>query len=211
MRLNNRLRNVVQAALGGMTLLSADPARRAQAAEAVFRSRDAAALPAIEQALAKETVPRIRTLLREARAAIILFNPQAAEADRIGAARALAEIADNDALALLRQTLNAAPAGPLREVLEQSIASVERVQRVREVGQTVWFGVSLGSVLLLAAIGLAITFGVMGVINMAHGEMVMIGPTRPSWCRRSSGPAFPTCSTGRCRWPFPWPSSSPAR
>ncbi len=174
-RLNNRLRNVVQAALGGMTLLSPDPARRAQAAEAVFRSRDAAALPAIEQALAKETVPRIRTLLREARAAIILFNPQAAEADRIGAARALAEIADNDALALLRQTLNAAPAGPLREVLEQSIASVERVQRVREVGQTVWFGVSLGSVLLLAAIGLAITFGVMGVINMAHGEMVMIG------------------------------------
>ena len=41
--------------------------------------------------------------------------------------------------------------------------------------QNVWFGLSLGSVLLLAAIGLAITFGVMGVINMAHGEMVMLG------------------------------------
>src|SRR5690606_12132354 len=44
-----------------------------------------------------------------------------------------------------------------------------------DVAQNVWYGVSLGSVLLLAAIGLAITFGVMGVINMAHGEMVMIG------------------------------------
>lgn len=174
-RLNNRLRNVVQAALGGMTLLSSDPNRRAQAAEAVFRSRDAAALPTVEQALAKETVSKVRTLLLEARAAIILASPQSAEADRIGAARALAEIADNDALALLRQTLNATPAGPLREVIEQSVAAIERVQRIREVGQTVWFGISLGSVLLLTAIGLAITFGVMGVINMAHGEMVMIG------------------------------------
>ena len=43
------------------------------------------------------------------------------------------------------------------------------------IGQNVWYGLSLGSVLLLAAIGLAITFGVMGVINMAHGEMVMLG------------------------------------
>ena len=44
-----------------------------------------------------------------------------------------------------------------------------------EAVQNAWYGISLGSVLLLAAIGLAITFGVMGVINMAHGEMVMIG------------------------------------
>ncbi|TIX66051.1 MAG: urea ABC transporter permease subunit UrtB, partial [Mesorhizobium sp.] len=44
-----------------------------------------------------------------------------------------------------------------------------------DAGQNIWYGISLGSVLLLAAIGLAITFGVMGVINMAHGEMVMLG------------------------------------
>jgi urea transport system permease protein len=174
-RLNNRLRNVVQAALGNMTLLSPDPARRQQAAEAVFRSRDVAALPALEQALAKETVPRIRNVMQEARAAIILANPQAAEADRIAAAQLLARFADNDSLAVLRQTLNATPSGPLKDVIQQGIDAIERAQRVREVGQTVWFGISLGSVLLLAAIGLAITFGVMGVINMAHGEMVMIG------------------------------------
>ena len=173
-RLNNRLRNVVQAALGSMTLLSSDPRRRQQAAEAVFRSRDAAALATVEAALANETVPRIRTLLQEARAAIILTNPQAPEEDRLAAVRLIADIGDQDGLNLLRQTLGSAQ-GSLREVIEQGIASIERVQRIREVGQTVWFGISLGSVLLLAAIGLAITFGVMGVINMAHGEMVMIG------------------------------------
>ncbi len=174
-RLNNRLRNVVQAALGNMTLLSPDPNRRAQAAEAVFRSRDAAALPTVEAALAKETVPKVRVLLQEARAAIILSNPASAEADRIAAVQLLEEIADNQSLALLRQVLARTEASSLKEVIERAIASIERVQRIREVGQTVWFGISLGSVLLLAAIGLAITFGVMGVINMAHGEMVMIG------------------------------------
>ena len=52
---------------------------------------------------------------------------------------------------------------------------IERARALWEVGQNVWYGLSLGSVLLLAAIGLAITFGVMGVINMAHGELVMLG------------------------------------
>ena len=77
--------------------------------------------------------------------------------------------------------------------------------------QNVWYGLSLGSVLLLAAIGLAITFGVMGVINMAHGEMVMLGAyttfvvqeLMPHHASRGS-------STGRCRSPCRSPSSSPA-
>src|SRR5690606_13051411 len=59
--------------------------------------------------------------------------------------------------------------------LEASIDSLARTRAVWDLMQNVWYGVSLGSVLLLAAIGLAITFGVMGVINMAHGEMVMLG------------------------------------
>jgi urea transport system permease protein len=55
------------------------------------------------------------------------------------------------------------------------MAAIERWLGVASVIQDLVYGLSLGSVLLLAAIGLAITFGVMGVINMAHGEMVMIG------------------------------------
>ncbi len=173
-RLNNRLRGIAQSALGAMTLLSPDPQRRLAAAEAVFRSRDASALPALDQALARETVPRIRNALREARAAVVLADPAAPAAEKLAAVELIASIGDQDGYALLRQTLARDP-GELRGALEAGIARIERAQQIRRIGQTFWFGLSLGSVLLLAAIGLAITFGVMGVINMAHGEMVMIG------------------------------------
>ena len=58
---------------------------------------------------------------------------------------------------------------------EAAVAKIERTQAMWGQAQNVWFGLSLGSVLLLAAVGLAITFGVMGVINMAHGELIMLG------------------------------------
>ncbi len=57
----------------------------------------------------------------------------------------------------------------------QAIVAVERNRRMVELVANLYQGISLGSILLLAAIGLAITFGVMGVINMAHGEMIMLG------------------------------------
>ena len=66
-----------------------------------------------------------------------------------------------------------------------------------EAAQNVWYGISLGSVLLLAAIGLAITFGVMGVINMAHGEMVMLGAYTTFVVQEASAPPRRICSTPR--------------
>ena len=173
-RLNNRLRGVVQAALGTLTLLSPDPAQRLRAAESAFKSRDAAALEPLSAALGKESDPRIRRAFAQARAAIIIADSKAGETDRMAAAGVIAERGDQEALALLRQVSAQAPAG-LKQAAEQGIATIERAQQWRNAGQTIWFGISLGSVLLLAAIGLAITFGVMGIINMAHGEMVMIG------------------------------------
>ncbi len=113
-------------------------------------------------------------MFEEARAAIIVADTKAPEAQRMAAASRIAETGDQDGLALLRQ-LTAQATGNLKGVIESSIQTIERRQQIRQAGQTVWFGISLGSVLLLAAIGLAITFGVMGVINMAHGEMVMLG------------------------------------
>ena len=68
-----------------------------------------------------------------------------------------------------------------------------------DLGQNVWFGLSLGSVLLLAAVGLAITFGVMGVINMAHGELIMLGAYTTFLTQAADPqPTRPGCSTGRC-------------
>src|SRR5262249_13811896 len=69
-RLNNRLRRAVEAALGALSLFAEDPGKRFEAAQAVFKSREAAALPALESAFAKETDPRVKTALAEARGAV---------------------------------------------------------------------------------------------------------------------------------------------
>jgi len=173
-RINNRVRRAIDAALGSLTLLAPDPARRFDAAQAVFKSRDANALPAVEASLAKETETRVKRALEEARAAILLIKPDAPEAARLAAVAIIAARGDQDSLALLRSLPADTPASVKRAAAD-ALASVERNLAVWELGQNIWYGLSLGSVLLLAAIGLAITFGVMGVINMAHGEMVMLG------------------------------------
>jgi urea transport system permease protein len=173
-RINNRLRRTVAAAIGSLTLMSADPVRRYEAAQAVFKSRDAGALETVEAALAKESDARIKKALGEARAAILIVKgdaPEPAQLDAIGTIRARG---DQDALALLSAVPASAPAS-VKQMADGAIASINRDLEVWATVQNAWYGLSLGSVLLLAAIGLAITFGVMGVINMAHGEMVMLG------------------------------------
>src|SRR5918993_5783518 len=84
-RVNNRIRRAIESAMGGLTLLSPDPAKRLEAAQAVFRSRDAAALPALEQALAQEEDGAVRRALAEARAAVVLGQREAPEADQLEA------------------------------------------------------------------------------------------------------------------------------
>jgi urea transport system permease protein len=173
-RINNRLRRAIEAALGGLTLMSPDPGRRYEAAQAVFKSRDASALPALDAAIAKETVPRIKKALMEARAAIILGSDDASEDDKIAAITILRGRGDQDALALLSNLPPNTPPAVARAASDAA-AAISSELVYWNLLQNAWYGLSLGSVLLLAAIGLAITFGVMGVINMAHGEMVMIG------------------------------------
>ena len=173
-RLNNRLRGAIDAALGALTLLATDPGVRLDAAQAVFKSRQASALPTIELALAKEQDPRIKRALLEARAAIILLSDTASDEDKLAAVEIIRQRGDQDALGLL-SSLPAETSAPVAKSAAAAIAAIKNSLTVWEAVQNAWYGISLGSVLLLAAIGLAITFGVMGVINMAHGEMVMIG------------------------------------
>jgi urea transport system permease protein len=173
-RLNNRLRRAVDAALGALTLRAPDPARRLDAALAVFKSRDAGALPAVEAALAQEADARVKAALAEARAAILITSAAAPDAARIEAVALLRERGDQSALALLGALPPGTPA-TVQRAADSAAAAIRGRLQVWEAVQNAWYGLSLGSVLLLAAIGLAITFGVMGVINMAHGEMVMLG------------------------------------
>jgi len=103
---------------------------------------------------------------------------------------------DREALNMLRTFADATDDPVAREAARESIAGIEANIAFWNQMQNVWYGLSLGSVLLLAAIGLAITFGVMGVINMAHGEMVMLGAYTTFVVQeaiRSSAP-----------WLFPW-------
>ncbi|WP_210496109.1 urea ABC transporter permease subunit UrtB [Microvirga antarctica] len=173
-RVNNRVRRAVEAALGSMTLLSPDQRRRLDAAAAVLRSRDAAALPSLDKALAQEKVERVKIAMLEARAAIILNQPDSSPGDRLAAVATLGNLGNQNALALLAN-LPAGASPELTAAARQASETIAANLALWNAAQNVWYGISLGSVLLLAAIGLAITFGTMGVINMAHGEMVMIG------------------------------------
>ena len=173
-RINNRLRRVISAALGTLTLTSPDRGRRLEAAQSVFRSLDADQLEPVETALAKESDPDVRRALADARAAIVLNEGSADEAQLLEAIKQLGARGDRAALNLLNRVSPDAPPA-VQEAARAAVAAIESRLAIAAVMQNVWYGLSLGSVLALAAIGLAITFGVMGVINMAHGEMVMIG------------------------------------
>ena len=173
-RLNNRVRRALDAAIGGMSLQARDPDKRFESAQAVFKSRETSALPALDAALEKEADPRIKQALTEARAAVILFSDDASESDKLSALAVVRLRGDQDALNLLAGL----PAGTpvtVQRAARDAVTSMQSKLAAWATVQNAWYGLSLGSVLLLAAIGLAITFGVMGVINMAHGEMVMIG------------------------------------
>jgi urea transport system permease protein len=170
-RLNNRVRQALRGAIGQLQILSPDPAARRGAADAVFRTRNAANVPLLESALARETVPEIRRLLELALAASQLVADDT-EGKRAAIAR-LGEAGTTEARALLIEARAANPG--MADAIDASIAAIERKLTIRRAAETLFQGLSLGSVLLLAALGLAVTFGVMGVINMAHGEFVMLG------------------------------------
>ncbi len=173
-RVNNRLRGVIDAANGALTLMAPDAAKRYESAQAVFKSRDAAVLPAVEKALEAEKIPRVKKVLTEARAAILLGADDTSPADKIAAINIIRDRGDQDSLALI-ESLPADTPAEVRAAATAASAQIQRNLAIWNTVQNLWYGLSLGSVLLLAAIGLAITFGVMGVINMAHGEMVMLG------------------------------------
>jgi urea transport system permease protein len=172
-RVNNRLRRSIRSAVGALTLMSPDVAVRLSAAEAIYRSADPESLAALEAALAAEADASVRAMMERAQAAALIASDRP-EADKIAAIGRIADRGGRDALSLLTP-LAASDAEGVRAAATAAVAKVNSDLAMWEAGQNVWYGISLGSVLLLAAIGLAITFGVMGVINMAHGEMVMLG------------------------------------
>ncbi|MFB2550063.1 urea ABC transporter permease subunit UrtB [Ensifer soli] len=172
-RVNNNLRRVIRAALGGLTLLSPDRAVRLQAADAILKAPSADNLVLVEAAIAKETDAAVKARMEEARA-VSLISSDRPLAEKRQAVATIKAFGGRDAISILTQA-GAAADPELKADIDAAITAIEDEQALWDMAQNVWYGLSLGSVLLLAAIGLAITFGVMGIINMAHGEMVMLG------------------------------------
>lgn len=172
-KVNNRLRRAVRDALGGLQLNSKKPADRMAAAEAVFQSKDPDAIPLLDAAIEKETKADVKKAMLEARAAAVLSS-DLDDTAKLDAIKVIETRSGRDSRSILLG-FAANAEGKLKSAAEESAGIIERSLAAWAAAQNVWYGLSLGSVLLLAAIGLAITFGVMGVINMAHGEMVMLG------------------------------------
>lgn len=172
-RVNNRLRGAVQSALAGLQLFSPNPADRLAAAREAAKSPVAGSIPALEKALGTETVSNVKVALRLALVSAQLVG--GGNADRLIAIDGLKDSSDPQVRSLLLQVAGGDAPEEIKVAARNAAKSIEfRLQIIGGL-ENVYQGISLGSVLLLAAIGLAITFGVMGVINMAHGEMIMIG------------------------------------
>ncbi|WP_341890829.1 urea ABC transporter permease subunit UrtB [Variovorax sp. YR752] len=173
---NNRVRGALQAAMGALQLLSPDiEARRAGVAELLKQSLEEAQLPLLEKAFAAETDASLKASLERMRATILVSSSD--KAKRHAAITALAGSGQGAVASLLQERLapDAETDPEVRAALGRALDSVRDRLAWGERAGVVFTGISLGSILLLAALGLAITYGLMGVINMAHGELLMIG------------------------------------
>ncbi len=173
---NNNLRRAMKAVLDLADIVNPDVAKRTKAILTIGLGQDAEKLPALQARLKMEPDPGVQRALRESIALVQLKDPK----DEVKLT-ALAELKELKSLAssdFLNRTLKEATAAKNTAVAEAARSAVRAVEGHRSVVDflgTLFRGVSLGSILLVAALGLAITFGLMRVINMAHGEMIAVG------------------------------------
>ncbi len=171
--INNRVRGILDGVLGQLSLKSPDPAARRKAVQAMAERRTPGAAEALRGALAGETDSAVRAALETAIGTLDLASEDRGK--RLAAIAALQNSSDPNVKGQLNRLLDGETDPELRKAAEKAVAAISFRLRLIDLGANLFQGLSLGSVLLLAAIGLAITFGVMGVINMAHGEMIMLG------------------------------------
>jgi urea transport system permease protein len=190
---NNRLRNAISTVLASIGLTATDPAQRRAAALALQERPDPTQRDRLKAALAAERDAGARV---EMSAALGMLDIKSEDpAIRAGAATALGNSERLDVRSML-EAMTARKAdgtfaesdAAVRAAAVVALATVERRLTFNEYLGRAFAGISLGSILMLAAMGLAITYGLLGVINMAHGEMIMIGAycawIMQGWVRR---------------------------
>lgn len=173
-RVNNRLRTYLRGAVARIQISAASATTREQAVVSLLGDLTPDTVVAIEKALLKERNAKVKAAMETA----VAMNRAQGSTDpliRIEAVRTLGESQYAEVRNLLDQMKQSEEDAALLTAINESLRSMKLRSDFYGVVDQLFFGLSLGSVLLLAAIGLAITFGVMGVINMAHGEMMMLG------------------------------------
>ena len=172
---NNRVRGELANAMAALRLFDADPEVRLESAQKLQSRAGAEMAPLLARALEKESDARIKALLTLAHAQANLAN--SAPAARLAAVRALSGSSSPAVKSLLLPLteITGEPDSKVRYAAISAVKSIDgRMSQTENLGR-IFSGLSLGSILLLGALGLAITYGVMGIINMAHGELLMVG------------------------------------
>ncbi|WP_367846926.1 urea ABC transporter permease subunit UrtB [Rhodoferax sp. WC2427] len=170
---NNQMRSELDNALAAVKLFSKDDKLRAAAVKTLLAEPDENKLALVEKAFAAETNPAIKDQLGLLRGALLLGSTD--KARRLEAATTLANSGNPSTKTVLLARLTLEPDADVKVALNAALAKVEASLAWGDKLGAIFSGISLGSILLLVALGLAITYGLMGVINMAHGELMMIG------------------------------------
>ena len=177
---NNRMRSQLESAVGVLQLLSDDREIRLTSAKSLRDNLSPLLLTFLNKALAQESDEEIGRILKESQSVILLDSPD--EQERIDAVNYLTSSSERRVRELLVAKLEKNESGEFEEVsaevrvaIEFAVTAIDRKLTFIDYFGRLFSGLSLGSILLLAAMGLAITYGLLGVINLAHGEMLMIG------------------------------------
>jgi urea transport system permease protein len=177
---SNEIRRVAGPVLAQLRLGAPSASERLAAAEELSKGGDAQAASLLRRALERERDPKVRDALTLAVARVDLASPGADA--RVAALAVIKKLGNDEFLSDLQRMVSKNEAGAygepdarVRAAAQSAVDSILGQQRLVSTVGDLLHGLSLASVLLFAALGLAVTFGLLGVINMAHGEMLMLG------------------------------------
>ncbi|MEZ8885237.1 urea ABC transporter permease subunit UrtB [Vibrio sp. 10N.222.54.F6] len=174
-RVNNKLRGILRGEIASIGLNSGNPDVRYKAVLDLLGTKGADIIERLTELRANESDGKVAELMDLSLAIATSLNNSATIEDRVASIERVGDFKHSVVLKTLNQLLNSEQDPSITAAAERAMDSYQQSQALYSGVETVFFGLSLGSVLVLAGIGLAITFGVMGVINMAHGELIMIG------------------------------------
>ncbi|MFA0000519.1 urea ABC transporter permease subunit UrtB [Vibrio lentus] len=174
-RVNNKLRGILRGEIASIGLNSSNPDVRYKAVLDLLGTKDADIIERIAVLRTSESEGKVAELMDLSLAIFTSLNNSATTEDRVVSIERVGDFKHSVVLKTLNQLLSSEKDPKVLAAAERAMDDYQQSQALYSGVETVFFGLSLGSVLVLAGIGLAITFGVMGVINMAHGELIMIG------------------------------------